>query len=218
MNPRPGEAAEPPSKDSSVSPALSPAAIVTAKKELRRNAALRRADAAARLGGEAGERLRDHFLAARQTIGAPPSAAVSGYWPMGDEIDVRPLLTALAGLGHLCLLPVVAAPRNPLVFRLWVPGDTLDEGVFGTRQPQTSRLALSPRIVLAPLLAFDRAGHRLGYGGGFYDRTIAGLRSYEGVTVVGVAFAEQEVDTVPHEAHDQRLDWIVTERGVVKPE
>jgi len=191
--------------------------IVAAKKALRSAMAPRRAEAARRLGATAGEMLRDCFLAARVAIGATPAAAVSGYWPMGDEMDVRPLLTALAGLGHLCLLPVVPAPRQALVFRLWVPGDALEEGVFGTRHPGAGRPSLSPRIVLAPLLAFDRAGYRLGYGGGFYDRTLAGLRGFGGVTAVGVGFADQQVDSVPHEAHDQRLDWIVTEQGAIRP-
>ncbi len=194
-----------------------PPDIAAAKRELRQFGLRRRAEAAGRLGAAAGERLRDHFFAARAAIGALPNSPVSGFWPMGEEIDVRPLLTALAGLGYLCLLPVVPAPRQPLIFRLWTPGDELEAGVFGTRHPPAIRPSLTPRVVLAPLLAFDRTGHRLGYGGGFYDRTLAALRSYGGVTAVGVAFSEQEVDSVPHGPHDQRLDWIVTEQGVLQP-
>ncbi len=204
------------SKVPAVPPSVPSPAIAAAKRELRQAAFRRRAEAAGRLGADAGLALRDRFLGDRSTVGAMPNAPVAGYWPMGEEIDVRPLLTALAGLGYLCLLPVVVAPRLPLIFRLWSPGDALEEGVFATRHPPAIRPPLSPRVVLVPLLAFDRSGYRLGYGGGFYDRTLAALRSYGGVTAVGVAYADQEVDSVPHAAHDQRLDWIVTEQALLK--
>jgi 5-formyltetrahydrofolate cyclo-ligase len=141
----------------------------------------------------------------------PPGAAVAGFWPMGVEIDVRPLLLALLGRGHAVLLPETPPRGNPLRFRRWRPGTPMLPERFGTSRPD-GPLAV-PDLLLVPLLAFDRAGRRLGYGGGYYDRTIAGL---PGVRTIGCAYALQEVDEVPAMAHDARLHAVATERGVIK--
>lgn len=146
----------------------------------------------------------------------PPAAVVAGYWPMRGEIDVLPLLDGLAERGHITALPVVAAPRQPLTFRRWAPGDALAEGAYGTRHPEDSAPEVRPHCLLVPLLAFDRRGFRLGYGGGFYDRTIAALRQSGGVVTVGVAYGGQEVGQVPAEDHDEPLDWVVTERELIR--
>ena len=183
--------------------------IDDAKRALRIEATARRRDAAAADGGGAGEKLASRFLG---SVAIPDGAPVSGFWPIGDEIDVMPLLRALAARGHPVALPVVAGRGRPLVFRRWVEGDAMAAGPFGIREPLDGAPEIAPRILLVPLLAFDRAGYRLGYGGGFYDRSLATLRETGEALAVGVAWAGQEVAAVPRGAHDQRLDWIVTER------
>ncbi len=187
--------------------------IDDAKRALRTEAAARRNEAAGADDGGAGKRLALRFLDA---ITVPEGAPVSGYWPIRTEIDVRPLLRALAGRGHPVTLPVVAGPGKPLVFRAWREGDAMADGPYGIREPLESAPALTPRVVLVPLLAFDRAGYRLGYGGGFYDRSLAGLRAQGTVLAVGVAWAAQEVPAAPHDSRDQRLDWVVTERAALR--
>jgi len=149
-------------------------------------------------------------------VRVPAGAAVSGYWPMRSELDPRPILTALSARGHPLCLPVVAGKARPLVFRAWHPGDALVAGGYGTQVPDAGQEVVVPHLLLVPLLAFDRAGYRLGYGGGFYDRTLAALRAAGPVVAVGLAFCAQEVDTVPHDATDARLDWIVTEAEAIE--
>ncbi|NKE45983.1 5-formyltetrahydrofolate cyclo-ligase [Roseomonas frigidaquae] len=142
----------------------------------------------------------------------PPGAVVAGFWPMGAEIDIRPLLLALHEKGHRIALPVTPKRGQPLHFRQWQPGDTLARGPLGTSQPGRDAAALTPDWLLVPLLAFDRAGHRLGYGGGYYDRTLSSL---PGAYALGVAYAAQEVDEVPVGVDDAPLAAIATERGVI---
>jgi 5-formyltetrahydrofolate cyclo-ligase len=143
----------------------------------------------------------------------PPrfGATVSGFWPLGDEIDLRPLLTELVTLGHDVVLPVTPKRGEPLGFRLWRPGGPMVPERFGTARPSGDER--EPDVLLVPLLAFDRHGHRLGYGGGFYDRTLA-LRP--GRPAIGCAYASQEVDAVPIGPYDIALDAVATERGVIR--
>lgn len=175
--------------------------------ELRtRRARIAPADAA-----DAAVAVRDRTL---REIAAEPRVAVSGYWPMGDELDIRPTLDALHARGHAIGLPVVRGRGSPLAFRAWTPGDALVSGGFGTSVPSPDRDEVRPGILLVPLLGFDRRGYRLGYGGGYYDMTIAALRgSGNAVIAIGVSFAVQEVDVLPVETFDQRLDAIATERA-----
>jgi 5-formyltetrahydrofolate cyclo-ligase len=184
-----------------------------AKRALRGEAAARRREAAASDDGGAGELLAARFLDA---VPVPEGATVSGYWPIRGEIDVTPLLLALAARGHPVALPVVAAAGRPLVFRAWREGDAMEAGPYGISEPLASAPALIPQILLVPLLAFDRAGYRLGYGGGFYDRSLAALRGMGTVVAVGAAWAAQEVAEVPRGSLDQRLDWVVTEREAIR--
>ena len=154
-----------------------------------------------------GATLAGHVLAAMP----PPSGAiVAGFWPIGGEIDIRPLLEALHARGHRIALPQTPPRGNPLSFRLWHPGQPMLEERFGTLRPDGDMVR--PDWLLVPLLAFDRAGRRLGYGGGFYDRTLAAL---PGAVAVGCAYACQEVDAVPAAAYDFRLHAVATERGVI---
>ena len=139
-------------------------------------------------------------------------AVVSGFWPIKEEIDIRPLMIELFNAGCQIALPVVQGRGKPLLFRAWRPGDPLEAGVFGTLQPSARREALEPDALIVPMLACDEQGWRLGYGGGFYDRTLAGLRARRNVTAVGVGFNAQLVDEVPHGPDDQRLDWLLTDK------
>jgi 5-formyltetrahydrofolate cyclo-ligase len=141
----------------------------------------------------------------------PSSAIVSGFWPLGAEIDLRPLLFALHLRGHRIALPVTPPRGHPLTFRAWQPGDALEREKFGTMRPTGE--VLVPDVMLVPLLAFDRAGRRLGYGAGYYDRTLAGL---PGAIAIGCAFHQQEVDVVPAGPYDMPLHAVVTDAGMIE--
>jgi 5-formyltetrahydrofolate cyclo-ligase len=142
---------------------------------------------------------------------------VAGYRPFRDEIDPLPLMLKLAAAGARLALPVTP-PRDqpsPLTFRAWTPGEALAAGGFGVDEP-TGGEVVTPDLILVPLLAFDRRGHRLGYGQGHFDRTLEALRAKGKVTAVGLAFAGQEVPELPAEPHDQALDAILTEKGYIE--
>ena len=185
-----------------------------AKNALRARARETRRAAHRAQAREAAAAVRAHWReAAEQGLVVTPGTPVAGYWPVRDEIDVRGLLADLAAAGADVALPAIAAPDRPLVFRRWQPGDVLANGAFGIAEPSADRRAIVPHVLIVPLLAFDRAGYRLGMGRGYYDRTLRVLRAGAPVVAVGVAFAAQEVAEVPHDGFDERLDWIVTERG-----
>lgn len=189
--------------------------LVQTKKATRAEAGARR-DAAFAADPEAGAELARRVIGAAPALGLAAGVAVSVYWPMRNEMDVRPLLAALADLGCAIALPVVMGKGQPLIFRRWRPGTALQPGAFGLSEPGPDQPEATPSVVFAPLLAFDRRGNRIGWGAGFYDRTLAGLRARGPVTAVGVAYAAQEQDAVPAGPHDQPLDWIATEREVTK--
>jgi 5-formyltetrahydrofolate cyclo-ligase len=192
---------------------LAPDPLSQAKATLRRDVAVRRDAAHGALGATAGEALIRFGL---DRLAALHPRVVSGFWSIRSEIDVRPLMQALAAAtGADLAMPVVVARGRPLLFRRWQAGMALVAGPFGTVHPAESESALAPDLVLVPLLAFDRRRHRLGYGAGFYDRTLAGLRAGGPVTAVGIAYAAQEVDAVPVGDHDQLLDLVLTERGII---
>jgi len=165
------------------------------------------------LGDEERRRAADGVLAMwrrERPVKAP--AVVSGFWPMAEELDVRPLMIELFEQGCRLALPVVVGKKQPLVFRAWRPGDVLDEGVFGTLHPSSTCEIVEPDALIVPLLAVDEEGWRIGYGGGFYDRTLEGLRARKAITAIGVGFDAQIVPGVPHGPDDQRLDWLLTDR------
>jgi 5-formyltetrahydrofolate cyclo-ligase len=142
----------------------------------------------------------------------PASAVVSAYVAIRGEADPSFLIDALRARGHVLVLPRVSARDRPLDFHLYRPGAALVPGGFGLSEPDASWPRLDPDILLVPLLAFDATGTRIGYGGGYYDRTLASLRARgRPVLAVGYGFAIQEFPTLARDAHDQRLDWIVTE-------
>jgi len=138
---------------------------------------------------------------------------VSAFYPYKSEIDTRPLLGRLAGEGWTTCLPIVIALGEPLIFRRWMPGQPTVPGMWDIPQPTDDSPLIEPDVLLVPMMAFDRYGFRLGYGGGFYDRTLQELRAKKSIVAICVAYAAQEVDSVPHDAHDQPLDYVLTEKG-----
>ena len=176
------------------------------RKAALRSAALARRDGLpADVRGQASVAVADRvlaILAARR-----PAGPVAGFWPIRSEIDPRPTLERLANLDIRLCLPTVSA--DGLQFRLWRPGDPLRAAGFGLSEPLPEAATCTPDVMLVPLAAFDRRGHRIGYGAGHYDRAIARLRP---PLTLGLAFSVQEVETVPDEPHDRALDWVVTER------
>jgi 5-formyltetrahydrofolate cyclo-ligase len=186
--------------------------IETAKRDLRREAADRRR-IAVQASPHACFAVRDRFLAA---ITPAVGAAASAYWPLEDEFDPRPLFMELHRRGHPIGLPVIVGKGQPLLFRRWTPDIALVRGSFRVMTPPPESPEVIPQVLLVPLLAFDRAGYRLGYGGGFYDRTIAKLRAAGDVLAVGVTLAALEVPAVPRDDTDEPLDWIVTEQEAIR--
>lgn len=188
----------------------------TSESLVRRKAALRAAQrrkrrtAAATVGSMAAEAIADRVA---QGFQLPPGGIVSGYWPLQDELDPRPCMDRLAALGHPLALPRVQGRGRPLAFHSWRPGDPLLAGPFGVMEPSSEAPVVRPRILLVPLLAFDRQGRRLGYGAGYYDMVLRDLRARDPAPIaIGIAFAAQEVDEVPTGPRDEVLDAVVTER------
>ena len=155
-------------------------------------------------------------IAAREfPVEVPRGAIVSGFMPMKSEINPLPLLKRLAAEGAKLALPVVAGRGKPLIMRAWEFGAPLDTGVWGIRQPKADAPEVDPDILIVPLAAFDRSGHRIGYGAGYYDMTIHRLRGLKPVTAIGIAFAAQEIPRVPATERDERLDLVLTEREII---
>ena len=142
-------------------------------------------------------------------------AVVSGFWPIGSEIDPRPLLRAARQQGARLALPVITPRGQPLLFRRWADETPLVRSQFGILEPAPDAPEVLPDILLVPLAAFDRAGHRIGYGGGYYDRTLAKLRAVRPTLAIGIAFAVQEIAGVPVSPHDARLDFMLTENEII---
>ncbi len=186
------------------------------KQRLRAAAKQSRARAAAATP-DAGSAVAEAVLAALDEGRIPlaPGASVSGYWPKGDELDPRPLMTRLSERGHPVGLPVVTGRNRPLTFRRWAPADQLVPAAFGLLEPGPDQPEVLPDLLLVPLLAFDRNGWRLGYGGGFYDRTVAKLQGAGRPLTVGLAYAGQAQARVPHGTTDRPMDWIATERELL---
>lgn len=187
--------------------------MAQAKQSARRAARARR-NAAHRAAppGTAGRAISANFLAEpRLAALLRPGTVAAGYFPMSDEANCLPLMRDLGQRGLTIALPVVVAANHPLLFRAWDPADPemLEPGPHGTHQPPASAATCTPTLILVPLLAFDRRGFRLGYGGGYYDRTLNAAAG--AATAVGLAYAGQRVDAVPREASDAPLDWVVTD-------
>ena len=144
-------------------------------------------------------------------VAIAPGIIVSAYSPIRSEIDPAPLMRALGTQGARLALPAVLARGKALAFRAWSPNDRLMLGPLGILEPSPAAAEVVPDILLVPLAAFDCLGHRIGYGAGHYDYTLAHLRKVKPVTAIGLAFAAQEIDAVPVLQHDERLDYVLTE-------
>jgi 5-formyltetrahydrofolate cyclo-ligase len=185
--------------------------IEAAKIAVRRSALARRDAIPPAARATAGE-----TIAARAfPLPVAPGTTVSGFIPHLSEIDVRPLLRVLAEKGARLALPVVMGRGEPLVMRAWTFGAPLKAGGWGLSEPPADAPEVLPDIVLVPLLAFDRAGNRIGYGAGYYDMTINRLRSRKPVVAVGIAYAAQEIARVPFTPRDAVLDLVLTERETI---
>jgi 5-formyltetrahydrofolate cyclo-ligase len=138
-------------------------------------------------------------------------AVVSGYWPIRNEVDPIPLMRRLEAAGAQLALPVIVGREAPLAFRAWTAETQLLRGQLGIMEPSPLAAVVIPDILLVPLAAFDRAGHRIGYGAGHYDRSFAQLRAAKAVVAIGLAYALQEIPEVPASAHDAALDYVLTE-------
>jgi 5-formyltetrahydrofolate cyclo-ligase len=181
------------------------------KIELRK-AALARRDA---LGADVRAAAAQAIAARPFPMPVPPGAIVSGFMPLKSEINPLPLMRTLADAGAKLALPVVAGKGKPLTMRAFTFGDVLASGVWGIREPKPEAPEVFPDILLVPMLAFDRRGHRIGYGAGYYDTTITALRARKSVAAVGIAFAAQEVAQVPSTPRDARLDLVLTEHEII---
>jgi len=183
----------------------------------RLKAVLRRAATARRDALPPDERMAAALAVADQGLPVEvlPGIIVSGFSPLTSEISPLPLLRRLADAGASLALPVVAGRGKPLIMRAWSFGAPLVSGVWGIREPPADAPELFPDILIVPLLAFDRSGHRIGYGAGYYDMTISRLRTMKPVTAIGIAFAAQEIAAVPATPRDARLDLVLTERGTI---
>lgn len=183
--------------------------IAEVKRKARTAASKRRA--------EAHELLKDTAGVAMAERGLPPglhvaTGIVSGFIPYKSEITTIPMMNRLRRQGWQTCLPIVVAPEQPLIFREWQPGDQLVPGVWDIPIPVDTAAEVLPDVLLVPMLAFDRRGFRLGYGGGFYDRTLEKLRAVKKVVAIGVAYHAQMVDEVPTGIHDAPLDYVMTEQ------
>ncbi len=181
------------------------------KDELRRGALSQR-DA---LSVEARTDAANAIAAIKPPVELPPGTIVAGYSPINSEFDPFPLMRALAEKGVGLALPVIIARDHALIFRAWHPEEGLVRGPHGLFQPSSDAPEVDPDVVLVPLAAFDRAGHRIGYGRGYYDRTLQNLRAMKKITVIGLAFAVQEIEIVPRLPHDEQLDCVLTERELI---
>ncbi len=188
-----------------------PASLSDQKNALRREALARR-DA---LPADARAAAAEAVAARKFPLPVKPGVVVAGYSPMKSEFNPLPLMRKLAADGVKLALPVVVGRGQPLVMRAWDFGHPLARGVWGIRQPLPSAPEVEPDVLLVPLAAFDRRGHRIGYGAGYYDLTIAKLRAAKPIVAVGVAFAAQEVSAIPATPRDARLDLVLTEREVI---
>jgi 5-formyltetrahydrofolate cyclo-ligase len=184
---------------------------------LLRKAEMRAAALALRDGLDADARTRAAETAAQR--GLPVAVAdgmiVSGFMPIRSEISPLPLLRRLAEAGARLALPAIAGRGRPLAMRRWSFGAPLQRGQWGIREPGPEAEAVIPDLLIVPLAAFDRRGGRIGYGAGYYDMTIAQARAAKPACAIGLAFAAQEVEEVPMLSHDQRLDFVLTERETI---
>jgi 5-formyltetrahydrofolate cyclo-ligase len=190
---------------------VTPAQPAVVKAILRREATARRDALPALERQQAAETIASRPF----PVAIVPGAIVSGFMPLKSEVNPLPLMRKLADAGAKLALPAVAGKGQPLIMRAWAFGTPLASGVWGIREPMPDGPVVDPDILIVPLLAFDRRGYRLGYGAGYYDMTLTALRVKKPIVAVGIAYAPQEVDTVPITPRDARLDLVLTEKETI---
>lgn len=190
---------------------MSSAAHIEAEKASLRLTARQRREQALRTDGSAlARRIAAHGI---DFLRPSPQAVVSGYMSLPDEISTGPIMGWLDAEGYRLAMPVMQGRDKPLLFRAWSPGDDMEPKTWGIAEPTEDKPVLVPDILLVPLLAFDAQGWRVGYGGGYFDRTLRALRATRRIAAVGLGLDELEVDAVPHLDYDERLDWVLTPSG-----
>jgi 5-formyltetrahydrofolate cyclo-ligase len=189
-----------------------PIASAARKDRLRQEALRRRGALSADLRPAFSARLAREGLAIAERVGA---RIVSAFYPIRDEPDTLALLAALDARGFVTALPVTVSRAAPLTFRQWRPNDPTQPGEMRIPEPLASAASVDPDLLFVPLACFDRRGHRIGYGAGHYDRSLAALRAAGPVVAVGVAYGVAQAAEIPDEPHDQRLDFILTERELI---
>jgi 5-formyltetrahydrofolate cyclo-ligase len=194
---------------------MSAEAIAAEKAALRKLMHARRATLTSEVRVVASVALCQRLVGWIESRRFPRASVIAGYWPIRDEVDPRPALDALRERGYRLALPASLTRGEPLVFRAWVPGDQLAPDAMRIEAPLPSAPTVTPVLLLVPLLGFDRACRRLGYGAGFYDRTLRALRRAGAITAIGLAFGVQEIERVPDGPGDAPLDAVATEDGVV---
>jgi 5-formyltetrahydrofolate cyclo-ligase len=187
-------------------------AVIVARKAAVRADALQRRDA---LAPDIRAAAAEAIAARGLVVALNGGGIVSGFMPIKSEINPIPLLRRCADAGARLALPVIVGRGKPLSMRAWAVGEKLVSGQWGIREPDAGAPELDPDIMLVPLAAFDRRGHRIGYGAGYYDMTISALRARKPLIAIGLAYAAQEVPEVPALAHDARLDLVLTEREAI---
>jgi 5-formyltetrahydrofolate cyclo-ligase len=190
---------------------LSLTAAAPSKVELRTEALARRDALAAEMRAQGAEQIAQRAF----PLAVQPGTVVSGFMPMKSEINPIPLMRKLAQAGAQLALPAIKGRGHPLVMRAYTFGDALTRGQWDIREPAPQAPEVTPDILLVPLACFDRAGHRIGYGAGYYDLTIRTLRARKQVITIGLAFAVQEIPMVPATERDERLDFVLTERETI---
>jgi 5-formyltetrahydrofolate cyclo-ligase len=181
-------------------------------KSTLRDAALALRDA---LPAEARQAAAATIAARALPVDVKPGMIVAGFSAMKTEINPVPLMKKFAAAGAQLALPCIAGRGKPLIMRAWNFGDEFKAGQWGIREPLPDAAEVQPDMLIVPLACFDRAGHRIGYGAGYYDMTIAALRARKKITAIGIAFAAQEIPTVPATERDERLDFVLTEKEAI---
>ncbi len=190
---------------------MPPTEIQTRKAELRSVALTLRDALPPTLRQAAAETISKRPL----PVPVTPGMVVSGFSPLKTEINPLPLLRKFAAAGASLALPCIVGRGHPLIMRAWDFGAPLAAGQWGIREPTVDAAEVAPDILIVPLAAFDRAGHRIGYGAGYYDMTIHALRAKKTIVAIGIAFAVQEIGKVPTTERDERLDLVLTERETI---
>lgn len=182
------------------------------KKAARTRAVAIRKVAHETLGDHAGLTLASLEFPVKPEAGR---SVVSAFHPFRSEIDTKPLIGKLVANGWTTCLPIIVGAGLPLIFRRWFPGEPTISGDMNILRPRDDAEQVEPDVLIVPLLAFDAKGYRIGYGGGFYDRTLALLRAKKKIVAIGVGYSAQQVPEVPHDELDQAVDFVMTERGVL---